>query len=106
MLDAWVEDENVMVPDPPAGVTEEEFRRSMSANWPVLDWYELIAEGTVTKYFNKLGDERAKSTYAVFRELIRDVPRTEIIGHTEFMQIPANASSVDVINTQQGATEQ
>ena len=105
MLDAWVEDENVMVPDPPAGVTEEEFRRGMSANWPILDWYELIAEGTVTKYFNKLGDERAKSTYAVFRELIKDVPRTEIIGHTEFMQLPANTSGVLNSTSQQGAVQ-
>lgn len=58
-----------IVDSPPVVYTadQQETLRNNAANWLVLDWYDLIAEGAKAKILKQFGDERAAATYGLYK---------------------------------------
>lgn len=46
---------------------EEALRRRNAANWLILNWYDMILEGTKAKLFKQYSDERAVISYANYK---------------------------------------
>lgn len=63
---------------------EEEFiARNKVADWLIHEYPDLVKFGTMNIIYSQLGDEQARSTYAIFREGIDDLIRTESFGSTD-----------------------
>jgi hypothetical protein len=63
-----------------------EAARDLVSHWVIERWYDLLAEGTLTKLYNHLGDDRSRATFANYKDLLQDVPKGEILGFTEWQQ--------------------
>jgi hypothetical protein len=51
-----------------SNTVEEALRRDNALNWLVMDWFEVILEGTKTKLFKQYGDERQVASYALYKQ--------------------------------------
>jgi hypothetical protein len=47
---------------------EELLRRNSAAHWLILDWFDLVLEGTKAKLFKQYNDERAIASYALYKQ--------------------------------------
>ncbi len=43
------------------------------SNWLLFNWYQLIVEGTLTKIFKSVGDDRSKASFALYKGLQKDL---------------------------------
>lgn len=57
--------------------TLQQQARELVTNWLVFDWYDLILEGTIAKLYKSVGDERASSSYALYKQYQKDLLRGE-----------------------------
>lgn len=53
--------------------------RNLVTNWLVFRWYDLILEGTLAKLFKVINDERSKSTFALYKQMQKDLQSGERI---------------------------
>lgn len=58
---------------------EKEAARALVTNWLLFDWYDLILEGALAKILKTVNDERAPSTFALFKSLQKDLMAGEEI---------------------------
>lgn len=47
--------------------------RALVSNWLLFDWYDLIVEGGLAKIFKTVGDQRAVSSFALYKSLQNDL---------------------------------
>ena len=60
------------------GTTElDEAAQALVTNWLLFDWYDLVLEGTLAKIFKINGDQRAVSSFALFKSFIKDLLQGE-----------------------------
>lgn len=55
---------------------EQEVARSQVTNWILFDWFDLVVEGALAKLYKTVGDERAVSSFALFKSLEQDFKRS------------------------------
>lgn len=55
----------------------EQAARDKVTNWLLFRWNELVSEGTLAKQFKILNDQRAGSTFALFKSFQKDLMRGE-----------------------------
>lgn len=48
---------------------EKETARNQVTNWLLFHWYDTVIEGALAKVFKAIGDERAVSTFALYKSL-------------------------------------
>lgn len=53
-------------------ILKEEARNKVT-NWLLFHWYDLVLEGTVAKLYNVTGDERSRSTFALYKSMQKDL---------------------------------
>lgn len=65
--------------------TDEEMfhAREAVADWLIHEYPDLVKYGTLNLTYTNLGDDQARATYAIFREAIDDLIRTEEFGSTD-----------------------
>lgn len=51
--------------------------RNRVTNWMLTDWFDLIVEGGLAKILKSVGDERAASTFGLYKSLQKDLLRGE-----------------------------
>jgi len=52
---------------------------ALVSNWILFSWYDTILEGTIAKVFKINKDERAKSSFALFKSLQQDIILGEVV---------------------------
>jgi hypothetical protein len=52
---------------------EKEAARNLVSNWLLFDWYDLILEGALAKILKTVNDDRAVSTFALYKSLQNDL---------------------------------
>jgi hypothetical protein len=50
---------------------------ALVSNWLLFQWYDLIVEGAMAKIFKAVGDERAPSTFGLYKSMQKDLLRGE-----------------------------
>lgn len=55
----------------------EEAARDLVTDWLLFDWTELIEEGGLAKLYKNMGDERATSSFALFKSFQKDLLKGE-----------------------------
>lgn len=50
----------------------KEAARALVTNWMLIDWYDLVLEGTCAKVHKAVGDPRAPSSFALYKSLQND----------------------------------
>lgn len=56
----------------------DEAARDLVTNWLLFDWYDLVLEGTLAKIFKINADQRAVSTFALFKSFQKDLLQGEV----------------------------
>jgi hypothetical protein len=51
--------------------------RELVSNWLVEHWYDLILEGMLSKVFKSVGDDRSKSSFALYKQMQKDLLASE-----------------------------
>lgn len=82
---------------PPADEAAELIAQAKVSNWLLLRHYEAMKEGTLAKLFKSVGDERAGSTFALYKSMQGDIKTAE--GMEAFQ---ASQSAGRGIATQEG----
>ena len=58
-------------------VVLDDAAQALVTNWLVFDWYDLVLEGTLAKVFKMNADQRAVSSFALFKSFIKDLLQGE-----------------------------
>ena len=61
-LDAWDDNEDL-----------KQQAEELVSNWLIFYWYDLIIEGTLTKIFKQVGDERSKASFSQYKSQQKDL---------------------------------
>ena len=56
----------------------DEAARALVTNWLIFDWFDLVLEGTLAKIFKINADQRAVSTFALFKSFEKDLLKGEV----------------------------
>lgn len=51
--------------------------REQVSNWLIFNYYDTIVEGALNKIYNAVGDERSRSSYALYKSLQNDLIANE-----------------------------
>jgi len=51
--------------------------RDLVTNWLIFRWYDTLLEGTLAKLFKTVKDERASSTFGLYKSLQKDILKGE-----------------------------
>lgn len=54
---------------------EKEAARALVTNWMLFDWFDMIIEGTLAKLYKTNDDQRAPSTFALYKSYQKDLIR-------------------------------
>ncbi len=61
---------------PPVDVDAEEAAQARVSTWMLENWHEVIVQGTLSKLFTDMDDQRAPRVYALFEDMRKDIIRT------------------------------
>lgn len=53
--------------------TTDTAKQELVSNWLLMHWYDLLLEGTLAKVFKITGDQRAVSSFALYKSMQKDL---------------------------------